>query len=259
MQKRVVLSAAVTVVCVGVAVASSLHGVAQQAAPTRSSVTVVRVKPDMVDAWVDFQAKRTIPALKKAGITQRDVYRSAYGQAFEFRIVQPIGKFADRDNPASPIERALGAPAAKEYNDALRKMITNQQTWIIQSAADASFDPNPDAIHKILVLTTTHVAPGRAADYLNYLKADLLPAQKKGLAKRFLVSRVLFGGDNNEFRLASFEDKFADLDGDSPVVRALGADGVAKMTQKTVGLVVSSQRVVYVREDALSFRARPTS
>lgn len=257
MRKRLALSAAV---CVGVSVASALHGAAQQPAPpTRSSVTVVRLKPDMVDAWVDFQAKRTIPALKKAGITQRDVYRSAYGQAFEFRIVQPAGKFAERDNPASPIERALGAPAAKEYADTLRKMIASQQTWIIQGVADASFDPNPDAIHKILVLTTTHIAPGRAADYVNYLKGDLMPAQKKGQAKRFLASRVLFGGDNNEFRLATFEDKFADLDGDSPVLRALGAEGVAKLGQKTVGIVVSSQRVVYVREDALSFRARPAS
>ena len=259
MRKRVVLSAAVTAVCVGVSLASSLLGVAQPAPPTRSSVTVVRVKPDMVDAWVDFQSKRTVPALKKAGVTQRDVYRSAYGQAFEFRIVQPVGKLADRDNPTPPIERALGAPAAKEYNDALRKMVASQQTWIIQGVADASFDPDPNAIHRILVLTTTHVAPGRAGDYLNYLRADLLPAQKKGQAKRFLVSRVLFGGDNNEFRLASFEDKFADLDGDSPVVRALGAEGVAKMAQKTVGMVVSSQRIVYVREDALSFRARPAS
>ena len=259
MQKRIVLSAAVTAVCLGVSVASSLCAVAQQPAPTRSSVTVVRVKPDMVDAWVDFQAKRTVPMLKKAGIAQRDVYRSAYGQGFEFRIVQPIAKFADRDNPTSPVERALGAPAAKDYNDTLRKMIANQQTWIIEGAADASLDPNPNAIHKILVLTTTHIAPGRAPDYLNYIKADLLPAQKKGQAKRFLVSRVLFGGDNNEFRLASFEDKFADLDGPTAVVRALGADGAAKMAQKTVGIVVSSQRVVYVREEALSFRGRPIS
>jgi hypothetical protein len=143
--------------------------------------------------------------------------------------------------------------------DTLRKMIASQQTWIIQPVADASSDPNPNAIYKILVLTTTHIAPGHATDYVNYLKADLLPAQKKGMAKRFLVSRVLFGGDINEFRLANFEDKFADLDGDSPVVRALGADGAAKMGQKTVGIVLSSQRIVYVREDQLSFRARPTS
>jgi hypothetical protein len=31
------------------------------------------------------------------------------------------------------------------------------------------------------------------------------------------------------------------------------------MAQKTVGIVMSSQRVVYVREDALSFRTRPIS
>src|SRR5215510_8527269 len=102
--KKGVLAAVVVVAILGIWAAYSGRSSGQQPAPQvqRSSVNVVRVKPDMVDAWIDFQEKRTIPALKKAGVVQRDVYQSAYGPLGEFRIVTPIAKLADRDNP-SPI------------------------------------------------------------------------------------------------------------------------------------------------------------
>ena len=123
MKQRLFAAVAIVAVVVGVWAAYSIRSSGQQPTPAvqRSSVNVVRVKPDMIDAWIDFQAKQTVPALKKAGVAQRDVYQAAYGPQGEFRVVTPIGKFADRDNP-SPIERALGAAGAKEYNDALRKM-----------------------------------------------------------------------------------------------------------------------------------------
>jgi hypothetical protein len=260
MKQRLIVATAVVAVILGVSVAYSLRPSGQQPPPQgqRSQVNVVRVKPDMLDAWIDFQVKQTIPALKKAGVTQRDVYQAAYGPLGEFRLVTPISKFADRDNPG-PIERALGAAAAKEYNEALRKMIASQTTYVIQRIADASFDPNPDASYKILVLSSNHAAPGRSADYLSVVRNDLLPVQKKGQVKRFTVSQVIFGGDPNEYRTATYMDKFADLDAGPSVVRVLGADGAAKLLQKTSGIVTSIQRGVYVHNDELSFRARPTS
>jgi hypothetical protein len=219
--------------------------------PQRSQVTLVRVKPDMIDAWIDFQANRTMPALKKAGVTERDVYQSAYGNLGEFRLVTPIGKFADRDNPG-PIERALGAAGAKEYNSAYRKLIASSTTYIIQRLPDLQLDPNPSATYKLLVLSTVHVLPGHVTDYLNYLQNDILPIEKKGETKRMLVSRVTFGGDNNEFRVARFTDKFADLDAGPATVRVLGPDGARKLAQKIAGNV-------YIRNDSLSFRSRPQS
>jgi len=260
MKQRLVAAAAVVVVTLGVLVAYMARSSGQQSPPQvqRSQVNVVRVKPDMIDAWIEFQTTRTIPALKKAGVVQRDVYQSAYGPLGEFRLVTPLNKFADRDNP-NPIERALGPAGAKEYNDAQRKLIASQTTYVIQAIPDASFDPNPDASYKILVLSMNHVAPGRGIDYQNFVKNDLLPVQKQGKVKRFTVSQVVFGGDPNEYRTATFTDKFADLDAGPAVVRVLGPDGAAKLLQKTVGIVTSVQRGVYVRNDTLSFRTRPTS
>src|SRR5262249_49235424 len=245
---------------VGIAVVYSRQSSGQQSAPPvqRQQVNVVRVKPDMIDTWIDFQVQRTIPALKKAGVVQREAYQAAYGPLGEFRLVTPIAKFADRDNPGV-IERALGAAGAKEYNDALRKMIASQTTYVIQRIADASFDPTPDATFNVLVLSTNHVAPGRTGEYLNVLKNDLLPVPKKGQVKRFTVSQVIFGGDPNEYRTATFVDNFAALDAGPAAIRVLGAEGAAKLQEKTSGIVTSVQRGVYLRNDQLSFRTRPTS
>ena len=69
------------------------------------------------------------------------------------------------------------------------------------------------------MLSTNHIAPGRNGDYLNVLKNDLLPVQKKGQVKRFTVSQVIVGGDPNEYRTATYMDDFAGLDAGPAAVR----------------------------------------
>jgi hypothetical protein len=260
MKQRLTRTAAFAALMLVMATALSHRTSGQQASsqPARAQVTLVRVKPDMIDAWIDFQAKRTVPALKKAGVIQRDVYQAAYGNLGEFRVVTPIDKFADRDNP-SPIERALGVAGAKEYNDTLRKMIATSTTSVVLRLQDLQFDPKPDAVYKLLVLSTVHVLPGHVTEYLDFLQNEILPVEKKGETKRMIVSRVALGGDGNEIRVARFAEKFADLDAGPATVRVLGPDGARKLGQKTDGIVASTQATVYVRNETLSFRIRSQS
>jgi plasmid stabilization system protein ParE len=259
MKQRLTVVAAVVLI-LGAIGMYSFRSSGQQPAPQvqRLQVNIVDVKPDMINAWIDFQTKQTVPALQKAGVARRDVYQAALGRVGRFIAVRPVGTFAERDSPA-PLERALGAAGAREYNDAVRKMIADETTYVIQRIPDASYDPIPDAIYKILVLSQNHVAPGRGADYLNYVRTEILPLQQKAQAKRFLVSQIVFGGDPNTFGTATFSEKFADLDAGPATVRVLGQDGAAKLAQKTVGIVMSIEREVFVRNDVLSFRARPTT
>src|SRR5262249_15977995 len=147
----------------------------------------------------------------------------------------------------------------KQYNEAVRKLIDAETTYVIQRISDASYDPNPEAIYKILVLSSNHIAPGRGPDYVNYLKGEILPLQQQAQTKRYLVSQVVFGGDRNQYGTAVFAEKFADLDAGPAPVRGLGQEAAAKLAQKTAGVVVSVEREVYIRNDALSFRTRPTT
>jgi len=260
MKQRLMVAAAVVVVLGAVGI-YSLRTAGQQPTPQtqRLQVNIVDVKPDMIDAWIDFQTKQTVPALKKIGVVQRDVFQAAYGPVGRFLAVTPLTKFADRDNPQGPIVRALGEAGAKTYNDTVRKMVAAQRTVVIESIPDASFNPNPDAVYKVIVLSINHVAPGRGADFLNYIRNDLLPVQKKGEVRRFTVTHTMFGEDPNQYATATWMEKFADLDAGPAVVRVLGQDGAAKLLQKTAGIVTSVERYVYLRNDQLSFRARPPS
>src|ERR1700704_1890318 len=62
----------------------------------RSVVTVVRIKPEMLDEWRDVEKTGVVPALKRQGVRTRTVYAAGpFGPAFEYTIVQPLAKFAD--------------------------------------------------------------------------------------------------------------------------------------------------------------------
>jgi len=259
MKQRLMVAAAVVVI-LGAIGMYSFRSAGQQPAPQaqRLQINIVDVKPDMIDAWIDRQAKQTVPALIKGGVVRRDVYQAAIGHTGRFIAARPIGTNAERDSP-NAIEKALGATGAKEYFQKIRAMVADETTNVIERVPEATYDPNPEAIYKVLVLSFNHITPGRVADYVNFLKTDILPVQQKAQTKRYAVSRVIFGGDPNQIGVVTWSDKFADLDAGPAIVRVLGQDGAAKLTQKTVGIVQSVEREVYVRVDALSIRTRPTT
>jgi hypothetical protein len=65
--KQRLMVAATVVVILGAVAMYSFRSAGQQ--PTsqaqRLQVNIVDVKPEMIDAWIDFQVKQTVPALKK--------------------------------------------------------------------------------------------------------------------------------------------------------------------------------------------------
>ena len=87
MRQRLFAAAAVIAVIAGIAFVCSRQSSGQQTTPEvqRSQINVVRVKPYMIDGWIDFQVKRTIPALKKAGVPQCDAYQAVYRPLGEAR------------------------------------------------------------------------------------------------------------------------------------------------------------------------------
>ena len=259
MKQRLMVAAAVVVI-LGAIGMYSFRSAGQQPPPQaqRLQINIVDVKPDMIDAWIDIQASQAVPALTKGGVARRDVYQAAIGRLGRFIAARPVGNNAERDSP-NAIEKALGAAGAKAYFQKIRAMVANETTYVVERVSEATYDPNPEAIYKVLVLSSNHIAPGRVADYINFVKTDILPVQQKGQTKRYAVSRVVFGGDPNQIGIATWAEKFADLDAGPAVVRVLGQDGAAKLTQKTVGIVQSVEREVYVRVDALCIRTRPTT
>src|SRR5919199_511399 len=109
-----------------------------QPAPKREmfQITVLKVKPDMLDQWLEFQKNETIPMLKKAGVKSRDAWQTAtFGEGFMYAFVTPIENFSQYDGDTPPV-RALGADGPRAYGEKNRRFIESARTYAEQSRPD---------------------------------------------------------------------------------------------------------------------------
>lgn len=87
--------------CAGVALLASTLStqcLAQSAAPQFIRLTIMHVKPEMLNEWLDLQKNEVVPALKKAGQTTRSVYHtSLFGNSYEYVVITPFQKYAEFD------------------------------------------------------------------------------------------------------------------------------------------------------------------
>src|SRR2546426_5171510 len=56
----------------------------------RAAVTIVQIKPELVNEWQDFQKNETIPTLRKAGVTERTALTTVFGESFEYIFLTPV-------------------------------------------------------------------------------------------------------------------------------------------------------------------------
>ena len=220
--------------------------------PARSNVTITHVKPDMLDEWVDLQKNEVLPALKKAGVASRTTWRTVWGNGYEFLTFTPLAKYAERDEP-NPLTKALGAEASARLQAKLRRCVESSQSYVSSRMEDLSNIPTtaipPNAI---VVVTRVRVAPGKAAEWANYVKTEILPVYKKANARYTVTSRG-FGSNPNDRNIASYAANFAELDAGPLLTRTLGADAAAKVAAKGVGLSNVIERTVRRRVPDLSY------
>ena len=76
-----------------------------------------------------------------------------------------------------------------------------------------------------------HIKPDMVTEWIDIQKNEVIPALKKAGVKTRTTYRTVFGNSYEYISITPF-DKFAQLDGQGPFVRALGAEGAAKLTAK---------------------------
>jgi hypothetical protein len=232
---------------------------AQPAQPESLQITVVKVKPEMLDQWLAFQKSDTIPMLKKAGIKSREAWQTAvFGEGFMYGFVTPIESFAQYDGDAPPV-RALGADGARAYGEKNRQFIDSTRTFLAQTRPDLSAPVKMTAPPKIAVLSEIGIAVGKTADYEAFVKAEVLPVMRKAKLG-YVVTQTMLGGDVSEYSSLVFYDSFADLGKGSAFQRVLGADGERQLSVKAAAFVRRLERNVLRYVPDLSFAPpAPTS
>jgi hypothetical protein len=224
------------------------------AAPSEwASVTIVKVKPDMITEYADLQKNEVIPAQKKGGVKERAVWQPAvFGPAYEYHVVTPIEGLARYDSP-SPMVNALGEEGARTLQAKIRRLVDGSQTYLMRLRADLSNPPQMTGPPKLAVVTFISTASGRGADFANVLKSDVTPAVRKA-QMGYLVYQTMLGGDINGFVTVAPVESFATLTLPTPIVKAMGQDAYDRLTAKTAGLVTALERHIMRFNPDLSFR-----
>ena len=226
---------------------------APAAATTRYSVTVVRIKPDMLNEWLDLQRNEVIPAQKKAGVKERTILQTTVGNSFEYTILTPYPSFAAMDNPGAN-ERALGAEAAARLAAKLRKCIDQQRSFLSTRQEDMNI-PAPNATANRLIVR--RVMPGKQQEALDFVRTEFFPAFKKakadGKIAGFSVWTRGVGAQAGEMTINIAYNKFADMDAGFPPTLVLGQAAVTKLNAKLDTLSTAVQQNIRRRVADLSF------
>lgn len=226
-----------------------------------SSISVVRVKPDMVAEWQDLQKNVVNPALKKAGVKERSIFQTAvFGESFEYVVITPITSFAQYDEPVSLLRKTLGEDAYRDYQAKSRRCVVSVHTYGDLARLDLSYMGKMATMTgppKLAVVNAVSVVPGRAAAFESLVKTEILPVMKKANVIGYFVSQTMFGGDGYGYTSVVFFDSFAEIGKGSPFLRALGPAGAQRFFLKFAGLVAHQERVVARYNADLSISPAP--
>ena len=241
--------------------AAKAKPMADAPAPQWSSITVVRVKPDMVADWQDLQKNVVNPALKKAGVKERNVFETAvFGPSYEYVVITPITSLAQYDEPMSPLRKTLGEDAYRDYVTKSRRCIVSSQTYAELARLDLSYMGKMATMTgppKLVVVNSLSIVPGKVAAFESLVKSDVLPVMKKADVMGYFISQSMFGGDGYGFTSVVFYDSFAEIGKGSPFLRVLGQAGSANFFAKFAGVVAHQERMIARYNTDLSFFNAP--
>jgi hypothetical protein len=236
---------------------------AQNAAPpanTRMIVQVTQVKPGQAAAWRRLQQNEVLPALKRAGVTSRDVLETLFGDPNEFITLRPLDNFAEFDGQGL-LQRVLGAQAGDALAAKLADLTVSTERYIItrQGAFAVALNGGP-----IRVTTTYRLQPGAGggAAFADFLGADVLPviqqAKTAGRIAGWGVSITNQGAEEQGLRLlTTYYPNLAALDA---VVAAggvpqatVGEAAAQTLNTKQARLVTAVRTVIRRRIAELSY------
>lgn len=216
-------------------------------------VRVTHVKLESAREYSALMQNETMPALKKGGVKLRNALTSTtFGEAGEYIFVEPVESLKRFDEPES-LRKALGDEGYRAWLAKWARLVASSHAYIVQFRPDLSVNtPKPDAPPaKFAMGVRITVAPGRQTEYESSVKTDLLPILQKAFPKGVLTSKVLLGGNGNEYRVLIPVDSYADLERG---LMAAVAEGFMKIQSKTAGIILHTENTILRHVPELSIR-----
>jgi hypothetical protein len=170
----------------------ALGSVATAQDTTRILVQVSHLKPERVAEWRALQQNEVVPALKKAGVTQRTVLETLFGDRSEYVSLRPLPSFAEFDGDGVLVA-ALGQRAADALTAKLAAATVYTERYIItrQNEFNVGATTGP-----IFVTTRYRLSPGAGPTYRQFLSEHANPLNSRGVQEgKILGASVSIAGN----------------------------------------------------------------
>ncbi len=218
-------------------------------------VDIVNVVPNRLDDYVELQLEEVNPALQRAGVPWRSVWRVAeFGNSYELQLVTPMTSLAQYDT-GGPLG-VLEPDRRLRLVDRLRRMTVSRKRYAIRYRPDVSVEADEVGGLSLARVTTVEVAPGRGADWERFMGSSLPAFSGANLV--FGVYERVFGPGAASWLIVENYSSFAQLEQPSLLIRAFGEDADAA-SARVAGVVTSIERTVLRYDAELSYSAIPAS
>jgi hypothetical protein len=223
-------------------------------------VSFAKVRPGMMQEYIDFQIKEVMPNQRKGGGPGREAFSSGIsGPPGEFVYVTPIKSLAQFDQP-SPMVRALGQEGAAAMQAKTARLAEPMGTMVVRMRPDLSYVPDPKAPPApLMIITVVDVVPGKRIEFEAFLKKDVVPAIQQAKAKSYRVSEVVYGEHTGGYITGIGYDSYEAIGKGHPFVIAFGEDGARKLEAKASGLVTKLHRFISRHRPELSWSPGTTT
>jgi len=206
-------------------------------------VTFYTIKADRVGDFL-AAAKEFAEVARKGGSERSFSVWSSLTGPREYALVRYHAKWAELDQTReSKLDPVAGHLAA--INARIVATVESSRRVISEVDVDLGL-PIPATAPAMARVIRTWVRPEHVAAYRALYKAEVLPAAKKAGLSLFSVSHVRFGGATTEFNSVAGFSNWAALDGDPPIVTAMGGPAAyEKFLAKLRPLIERSEYEMY--------------
>ncbi len=241
-------------------VVTAIPSFAQMPTPAMLNVVRYQVRRDRIPEFEEVE-KQIAASYKKAAPTDqfRNIYREVVGNTAEYWVITPMSKFADRDgeNPynkmATEQERAARGARLAQYIESVRTSIDRTFGDLNVTSPGVSYPP------PWLRYIRVRVRPGTTEQVIANVKTDVVPALKKMNGVTLRVRQTAFGGNANEFTVATGFEKWADLDDATALPKAMGAETYRKFEEKMQAIETNVETYILRYQADLSYYPRATA
>ena len=179
-------------------------------------MSIIDVKPEAVSEFGALQAE-VMAAQRAGGQPWRETWHTAtFGYPYRVAVLTPMNGLGMLDGQTYTA-KGVGAAAATAINERARRLIANQQIYLVQVRPDLGIGVRGGK-STLGVVSYISVAPGREPEIEQVLKTEVNAALKKAGVSYYGVSRVVYGGDTSQYITLLMFENFADL-GERPSTR----------------------------------------